>query len=312
MRLPGLLNTSGAAYTKRQRLIAVLALIFATILWGGWFPVTRLGITDGAVTPWDMPLLRCSAGAIILLPVVLRHGLKAGKAGWLGTLIILATLSGPFAFAIGYGIHYAPAAHAAIFVPGCFPALVFAIGIIFLGDKATPRRLLGLGAVGIGVAIIGWIALSSGSSGALNGYLAFHACAWMWAVYTIVIRLAGITPIHALAITHVGAAAVYGPIWLLVGDTGLTNLTLPALAFQIGYHGVLNGLVAMFLYIYGIRVLGAADAAIFAALVPCFATLLAWPMIGEAIGPAEALAVLAVSIGIALVSGARLPFRLKA
>ena len=62
----------------------------------------------------------------------------------------------------------------------------------------------------------------------------------------------------------------------------------------------------MFLYVYGIRILGASEAAIFASLVPCFAAVLAWPLIGEAIGPAEALAILSVTIGIALVSGAKL------
>ena len=63
----------------------------------------------------------------------------------------------------------------------------------------------------------------------------------------------------------------------------------------------------MFLYVYGIRILGASQAAIFAALVPCFAAILAWPLIGEAIGPAEALAILSLTVGIALVSGAKLP-----
>lgn len=121
-------------------------------------------------------------------------------------------------------------------------------------------------------------------------------------------RITGLSPWHSLAITHVGAAAIYGPIWLLYGETGLTSLSLPELAFQIGYHGVLNGLVAMFLYVYGIIILGAAEAAIFAALVPCFAAILAWPLIGEAIGPAEALATLSVTIGIALVSGAKPPW----
>ena len=302
------MSEAAQSASKAQRLVAVLALIFATVLWGGWFPVTRLGVTTGDITAWDMPLLRCSAGAIVLLPVVLRHGMRAGKAGWLGTLLILATLSGPFAYGIGVGIQYAPAAHAAIFVPGCFPALVFAIGIVFLGDKASVKRVMGLAAVLLGVAIIGWVALSRGGDGALTGYLAFHACAWMWAVYTVVVRITGLPALHSLAITHVGAAAVYGPLWLLIGDTGLTSLSLPDLAFQIGYHGVLNGLAAMFLYTYGIRILGAAEAAIFAALVPCFAAVLAWPLIGEAIGPAEALAILSVTVGIALVSGAKPPW----
>lgn len=293
------------ATERRRRLEAVGAALLAAALWGGWFPVTRLGIVEGAITPADMVVLRCSVAAIFFLPLALRAGPKAGKAGWLGTVLILLTLSGPFAFFMGLGASRAPSAHAAILTPGTFPALVFLLGLWIFKDPATPRRWLGLLSVAIGVGLIANVALSGAE--ASYGYLFFHACAWMWAAYTIVVRYSGLSAAHAMAITNVGAALIYGPIWLFVGDTGLFDLSVGALAFQVGYHGLLNGLVAMFLYNMAVERLGAAEAAIFAALVPCFAAIAAWPVLGEPIGLTEAAALIAVGVGVALISGSTRP-----
>ena len=286
-----------------SRLLTAGAALTVCLIWGAWFPITRLGLTTGAIQPIDMVVLRFSAGAIVFLPIVLKHGLKAGKAGWGGTGLILATLSGPFALFVGLGASHAPAAHAAIFIPGTFPAIVFVLGLLLFKDPPTLRRWLGLAAVMAGVALVGWAALRSGG-GSLEGYLYFHDCAWMWAAYTVTVRISGLSAAHALAVTHVGAAAIYGPIWLLLGGGGLFDLPLAGLAFQVGYHGVLNGLVAMFLYNFAIQRLGASQAAVFAALVPCFAALTAWPILGEPIGWEEGLALVAVAIGVVLISGA--------
>ena len=290
------------------RLLAALAALLATVIWGVWFPVTRAGITTGDISPTDMTVLRFSIGAVVLLPVVLRHGMKAGKAGWLGTIGIGVTLSGPFALFIGLGIRHAPAAHAAIFVPGTFPAIVFLLGLLIFRDAPSIRRWLGLAAVASGVALVGWAAFEL-NTGGLSGYFFFHACAWMWATYTIIVRYSGLSAIHALAITHVGAAIVYLPVWLAWGDSGLVSLPWQEIAFQVGYHGGLNGLLAMFLYNFAVQRLGAAEGAVFAALVPCFAAISAWPILGEAIGWREGLALVAVSGGVWLISGARLSSR---
>lgn len=293
---------------RRDRLLAVVAALAAAALWGGWFPVTRLGITSGDVSAMDMILLRCSVGAIVLGPLALRRGLKSGKAGWGGTLAIWATMSGPFAFAMGMGVVHAPAAHAAIFVPGVYPALVFLVSLFVFKDPATLRRWLGLVAVIAGVAIIAAATLAEdqgGLGGELAGYLWFQVCAWSWVVYTVIVRASGLSAAHALGILHVGALLVWGPVWLIVGDSGLVDLPIDALAFQIGYHGLLNGLVAIFLYNVAVTRLGAAEAAAFAAFVPTFAALAAWPILGEAIGPAELAALACVTIGVVLISGAR-------
>ncbi len=291
------------------RLPPAAAALLATVIWGAWFPITRLGVVSGDITPADMMLLRFSVGAVVFAPLIFRRGLKAGKAGWIGTVLIVVTLSGPFAFVIGLGVRYAPAAHAAIFIPGTFPALVFLLGLFIFKDVASPRRWLGLSAIAASVAVIAWSALTQGGpgggAGEFTGYLYFLACACMWAVYTVVVRLSGLGAAQALGLTHVGAALVYGPVWLWLGDSGLFDLPWAEVAFQFGYHGLLNGVVAMFLYNFAVQRLGAAEGAVFAALVPCFAALSAWPILGEPIGPAEVAALVLVGLGVLLITGAR-------
>ena len=285
--------------------LAAAGALLAAVFWGGWFPVTRLGVLEGAVTPADMVVLRCSVGAIVLAPIVFRKGLKLGRAGWLGTLAVLLTLSGPFAFAVGMGARHAPAAHAAIFIPGTFPALVFLVGLVVFKDPSTPRRWLGLAGVAAGAGLVAYAAFGREATADWTGYLYFHACPWMWVVYTVVVRISGLTSAHALGVTHVLAALVYGPIWLAFGESGLPGLPLGELAFQVGYHGLLNGLVCMFLYNFAVQRLGAAEAAVFAALVPCFAAISAWPILGEPIGPLEGTALVAVAAGVYLISAPR-------
>jgi drug/metabolite transporter (DMT)-like permease len=290
---------------KNARLLPILAGLSAALIWGVWFPVTRIGISENIITPADMVLLRGGVGAIVFAPLVFRFGMKAGSAGWGGTAAILLTMSGPFAFAIGMGSNIAPAAHAAIFTPGVYPALVFLLALIVLRDPSTTRRWVGLVAILIGAVLAAWAAFEAVGPGNFYGYIWFHACAWFWAVYTLVVRISGLTPAHALGITHLGAILVYGPIWLILGDTGLYEMKAEQLIFQIGYHGVLNGVIAMFFYNYAIQRLGAAEGAVFAALVPSVAAVSAWAILGEQIGWREVAALVIVGSGVFLLSGAR-------
>ncbi len=299
------MRRAGLLIEKNNRLLATLAGLSAAVIWGLWFPITRAGISDSIITPADMVLLRGAVGAIVFAPLVCRFGMKAGNVGWAGTIAILLSMSGPFAYAIGMGAKYAPAAHAAIFTPGMYPALVFLLAIIVLRDPVTKRRWIGFTAILLGAALAAWSVFEIAGPGNLSGYIWFHACAWFWAIYTLIVRVSNLAPAHALGITHVGTALVYVPIWIVIGDTGLFDLNFKQLIFQVGYHGVLNGVVAMFFYNFAVQRLGAAEGAVFAALVPSIAAFSAWALLGEQIGLKEGAALLVVSIGVVLISGAR-------
>ena len=283
------------------RLLPALAALLAALIWGVWFPITRAAVQSDGITPADMIMLRCWAGAIVFAPFVVKHGLKMGKTGWLGTLAVTLTLAGPFSYAMGLGAGLAPAGHAAIFTPGTFPGMVFLAGLFLFKDPATPARWLGFAAVLLGVALTAWDALSS-SAGLNTGYLYFHFCAWCWTIYTLVVRASGLSPAQALGITHIAAVLVWGPFWLLSGPSGLLALPASEIAFQAFYHGALNGLAAMFLYSYAIQRLGAAEAAVFAALVPSVAAISAWPIIGEALGVLDIMALASVAVGVWLIN----------
>jgi len=291
----------------RQILLGVMAAALAAVLWGGWFPLSRVMVRDGITSPEDIAFLRYSLAGVCLLPVVLRHGLKAGRAGWTGTIVMTVTVGFPFSFLLTTGLRYAPAAHAALFVPGVFPALTVVLGTLILKDRPTVKSVVGTGLVALGVGGVGWSMLMGGSAGTWQGYALFGVCAWMWAAYSIAARIARIDAQHGVAIVSVLSLALFGPVYLLFGDVRLGELSHAELAFQILYQGFGTGLVALIAYNYAINVLGAAQAAVFGGLVPCVAAVLSVPVAGESLGLVEVAGIAAVTGGILLVNGARLP-----
>lgn len=291
----------------RHTLMGIGGAGTAALLWGSWFPLSRLMVRHETMSPEDVAYLRFLIAAIVLLPVVWRHGLKAGRAGWLGTIAMTVTVGFPFAFLITTGLQYAPAAHAAMFVPGVFPALTFVLGILVLKDPARWRGMLGTALVLAGVLGVGSTSLAGDSGGAWQGYALFMVCASMWAVYSIFARLAAISATHGVAIISVLSIAAVTPVYLLYGDVRLFTLPVEVLVIQVIYQGFGIGLVALIGYNYAINTLGAAQAAVFGGLVPCVAAVLAVPVLGEALGLVEIAGIAAVTAGVLLVNGARLP-----
>lgn len=290
----------------RTTAVAIGCALLATLIWGGWFPVSRLAVTT-RLSPADVTLLRIAVPAVLLLPIVVRRGLKAGGAGWWGSLGMAATVGIPFPLLLNSGLQYAPAAHAAIFVPGVFPSITFVLGVVLLGDPLTRRRVAGVLLAAAGVGVVGWVAVETYRPGELDGYLFFHVCAWLWAGYTLITRVARIDPLHATAVLTVVSSLIYVPGYLAFAESGLPALPWSELIFQVSYHGLLGGLISMLLYNHAVNVLGASQSAIFGGLVPCIAAILSVPILGEVMGPREVVGLVLVSAGIVLVTGARLP-----
>jgi drug/metabolite transporter (DMT)-like permease len=169
-------------------------------------------------------------------------------------------------------------------------------------------RLAGFALVVAGVLAVGGYHLLLDASGEWRGHLLFLGGAFLWAVYTLAFRRAGIGAWHGAALINAYSIIGFLPLYLWTGSH-LAEASWPELSLQCLSQGVLSGVVALFAYGAAVRRLGAPRAAVFISLTPVISALIAIPALGERPDAVTAAGIVAVSLGVALASGALLQGR---
>ena len=146
---------------------------------------------------------------------------------------------------------------------------------------------------------VGELSATAHLSGALLALLA----AFMWAVFTVVMRRAGLDPLHAAALVSTGSLVIYLPIYLAWRGAALAHAPLAELVSQAVFQGVLVTIVSLVLYGRAIELLGASGGAAFGAMVPALAALMAIPLLGEWPSATDWLGIVVISAGVYLTSG---------
>ena len=274
----------------------------AALIYGGQFVITRWSFLR-TLTPWDLAAVRFVVAGLLLLPVLVRHGVAdAAGIGW-RRAVVLATVAGaPYTLLLYAGLALAPAAHGAVIITGGTPAISTVLAWLWLGVRPSASRFAGVAAIVIGLALVSGSAFA-GDSRAWLGDVIFVAPAVMWALFTILTRRWQVDPVLGTAVVWVLALA-YLPAYLLV--FGLRVLDAPAseLVLQGLYQGLGVAIVALTLYSYAIRVLGAATGSLFMPLVPVFGVLLAIPVLAEIPTTVQIVGMIGVSVGMVLASRA--------
>ena len=137
-----------------------------------------------------------------------------------------------------------------------------------------------------------------------RGDLLMLGAALCWATYTVVggqvsrtlSPLAATTASAVLALPLLAATGGYELLTRPVGDV------TPAVVSGILYIGLAAAVVAFLAWNTGIGRLGASRGTIFVNLVPVFTAIIAVPVLGERLGPAQILGGLMVLAGVTLVS----------
>lgn len=294
---------STATATRSQILpTGVLYGLVAALIWGAWPVLSRLGVQQ-SLTAYDVTALRFAVAGLVLLPVVWRRGLAG--LGW-GRAAALACGAGvPYALVTIGGLGFAPAGHAGVIGPSCMLTVSTLGGWLLLGDRPDRARWTGLALIVCGVALVGWQGLAGGEEGAWIGDLMFAAGGTLWAIYTIASRAWKVDPIHATALVAVLSMLGYLPAYLLFGDPGILEAPLVEIVFQGVFQGLFAAILALLCFTRAVAMLGAARGAVFAALVPAVAVLLAFPVLGEAPGILELAGVAVVTIGMICALGLR-------
>ncbi len=277
------------------------ALAFAALtIWSGWFAVTRLSLTR-ELGAYDIAALRLGVGALVLLPAFLRSARGIPRAAWREGAILSACWGAPFVLLLSWGIGLSSAAHAAAVTPSLMPVFAGVIGWAVLRDQPGRRRWLGFAIVCAGVLALPAVRhLAERPWDAWAANAALLAASALWAVYTLRVRRAGLTPLQAAALVCIYSSAAYLPIYALSGVSRLGLAPWPEVALQALYQGVLVSGGAVIAYNRAIALIGPGAAASVVSLVPVVATLLAIPILGEWPTPLTTVAVTAIVAGVLL------------
>lgn len=279
----------------------------AVSIWAGNIVVAGLGLR-ASLTPWDISAIRFAVAGMVLVPYLMRKGLALDRLGWVG-LVALVLGGAPTVLLANAGLLFAPASHAGALFPGVMPLMVAFLAAAILQEAFTRQKWVGFALIATGVIGIVW-----GSGGTIGtaqsiGHLLFLGSALAFACYTVAMRRAQLDGLHAAAISAVGSMVIYMPAYAMVAGAGIFDASPSAVALQALVQGLLTAVISYIVYGRAVSILGASSGAAFAASCPAMTALMAIPILGEWPTTTDWMAIIAISIGVYVVSGGPLPSR---
>lgn len=284
--------------------VGTLWALLTVVIWSAWPAYTRLSVID-TLTPQDLVALRYAVGGAVLVPVLIRQARAMPRDGWRQGLVLAFFQGAPLALLVTVGVRYAPAGHMAALSPGLLPLFAAVIGAVFLRERLSAARSMGVALIAAGALAMAGLSLRSLSSGVWKGDLLFICAGFMGSVYAVRMRRSGLSAIAGAALIGVYSMLVYLPVYgaLWFQSGGLRSAPALELGFQAIYQGLLMGAVSLFSLSRAIVILGATRATAFISLVPVLGTVIGALVLGERPSLTEWLAVSAISLGVLLAAG---------
>ena len=282
---------------KESSFQAIIYGLLASLIWGIWPVVSRVGITQ-ALTVFDVTALRVCVAGLILLPLVWRRGVQG--VGWLGALVMAIGAGVPYVLVAIGGLAFAPAGHSGVIIPSTMLSFSTLGGWWILGDRPNRQRLIGIIVILLGVLMIGWESLSTVQGRQWVGDLMFVLAGLLWATYTVASRYWKVEAFHATALVSVISLVAFLPFYLLFTQPQVLSAPIGEVILQAIFQGILTAILALLFYTRSVAILGAARGSVFAALVPGVALLVSFIFLGEVPTFLEIVGVITVTLGMFL------------
>ena len=278
----------------------ITELLTLAALWGAAFLFMRMGAAEFG--PVALSAVRVIGASMLLLPLLAWRGqLGALRAHWRPILIVGITNSALPFLCFAYAALSLTAGLSSIFNASS-PLFGAVIAWLWLKDRLTPPRVLGLL---IGFAGVLWLAWgtadfkSGGTGWALLACLAGPLC-YGWSASFAKRHLAGVPPLAVAAGSQLGAALVLTVPAVLWWPAAAPSAQTWAAAALLA---VLCTGVAYLLYFRLIANVGPANAIAVTFLIPGFAVLWAWLLLGERLTLAMLIGCAVILIGTGLATG---------
>ncbi|WP_120997989.1 DMT family transporter [Stutzerimonas urumqiensis] len=271
--------------------LAYAGLLLACLFWAGNALVARAFFED--IPPLALSFWRWFLALSILLVFVGRdmwhHRSALRRAGW--RLWVIAALGIASYNSLLYSAAQTTPAINISLVNTCLPLATFIGGGLLLGEWPRRRAWVGLAIAAVGLLLL----ISRGEWANLAGLqftpgdLVMLVAVVVWALYTLLLRRWGsyltVPPLVLLtALVTLGTPLIL-PFYLWeLSQVGGFEPSLSNLA-AIFYTALFASLIAYLAWNNGVKVVGAAKAAITSYSMPVFVAILGWLLLGEALQP---------------------------
>jgi drug/metabolite transporter (DMT)-like permease len=287
-----------AAAKSSGLLIGTLCGIGATLGWAAGFVAAKHGVSIG-FSPADLAFHRFFWSGLLLMPIVLRDGIKdLSGIGW-GRGLVMSVLSGPPQAFVAYtGFMLVPLGHGTTIQPACAALSGLILATLVLGERPTMTRIVGGITIIAGLLVFGAESLATIGGHGVGGDLLFATAGVFWAMFGILLRYWRVSGTRAIAAVGALSVLVFAPLhaWL-VGYDGILRMSLTDNLLQVVVQGILAGVLPIFLFARTVILLGAGRAAVFPALVPGFSLVIGYLALGVVPSLAQLVGLVIVVIG---------------
>ncbi len=270
-----------AAARSSGILIGVLCGTGSALGWAAGFVAAKHGINVG-FSPADLAFHRFFWSGLLLMPLVLRDGIKdLGGLGWSRGLL-MSVLAGPPQAMIAYsGFILVPLGHGTTIQPACAALFGLILATAMLHEKATVTRVIGGVTIIAGLTVFGFESLTTIGREGVGGDLLFATAGFFWAMFGTLLRYYRMSGTRAIAVVGALSVVLYAPLYVIfVGFENMLRVSLTENLVQVVVQGLLAGVLPIYLFARAVILIGAGRAATFPALVPGLSLIIGFLALG--------------------------------
>ncbi len=272
----------------------------AALIWAGFILVSRMGGMSELLA-FDVIAIRYVTCACILLPIwwfKFRFTLFTPR-------LIVCSLIGGLAYALCAfsGFQLASASHAAILLPGMMPLFIIVLSFLINNESHGMQKWLGMVVITLGVLVLfmGELGLFE-STVNLNiktllgdGWLV--AAAFMWALFSVLIKRWQITPWQVTVSLALLTCLFYLPVYLAFLPKAISQASWADILLQAFYQGIMATIIQMIFYVKAVQKIGPSEMGAVMSIVPVISGVAAIVVFKEQVSEELIMGLVLVSLG---------------
>ena len=283
--------------------LGVLVALITVSIWAVFIVATRFSVSTN-FTVEEVLILRLVPSTLIMAPFMIKYDLIPRGLSWLKAGMLMIGASAIFPYIVSSGLSFAPASDGGVLAPGMLPFWTALAAFFILGEKLDQVRRTGLLIILIGALMVGlWQIIFNSDEGVWRGHILFLIGSGLFAIYSVIFRQSGLTPLHGLLIGLFWGTLFITPILLLTGKVTFSNVSALDIGITIFIQSLIIGILATILFNYGVRLIGASQMGAFGALTPILAMIGGILFLNETVPMIKMAGIFLVAIGVFLASG---------